>query len=119
LEIIFPTFLIYIIIACSVGIPTLVFVGYLHFKRMGAFTAESRVNYEGNPFARRTLINSELTLDINLKLLDLILSNQKNENLDTERIKEIENLRKNLEDIILKRQADKKIDVKYLKDLNL
>lgn len=119
LGMIFPTFLIYVVIACSIGIPTLVFVGYLHFKRIGAFTAESRVNYEGNPFARRTLINSELTLDINLKLLNLLLNNQKNENLDPEKIKEIENLRKNLEDLVLKRQMDKKVDMKFMKDLNL
>lgn len=119
LGMIFPTFLIYVVIACSIGIPTLVFVGYLHFKRIGVFTAESRVNYEGNPFARRTLINSELTLDINLKLLNLLLNNQKNENLDPEKIKEIENLRKNLEDLVLKRQMDKKVDMKFMKDLNL
>lgn len=119
LGVLFPTFLIYIIIACSVGIPTLVFVGYLHFKRIGAFTAESRVNYEGNPFARRTLINSELTLDINLKLLDLILNDQKNKQVNQEKIKEIEDLRKSLEELIIKRQDDKKVDMKFMKDLNL
>lgn len=116
---VFPNFLSYVVIASSIGIPTLVLVGYLHFKRIGTFTAESRVNYEGNPFARRTLINSELTLDINLKLLNLLLNNQKNENLDPEKIKEIENLRTSLEDLVLKRQMDKKVDMKFMKDLNL
>jgi len=119
LGMIFPTFLNYVVIACSIGIPTLVFVGYLHFKRIGAFTAESRVNYEGNPFARRTLINSELNLDINLKLLDLILYDQKNKNSNPEKLKEIENLRKKLEDMIIQRQGDKKVDVKFMKDLSL
>lgn len=118
LSIVFPSFLNYVLIISSIGIPTLVLVGYLHFKRIGAFTAESRVNYEGNPFARRALINSELTLDLNLSLVDLILCGQ-NGKLDLEKIKQIEELRKNLIEIKTKRQQDKKIDVQYMKDLNL
>lgn len=119
LSVVFPNFLNYVLIVSSIGIPTLVLVGYLHFKRIGAFTAESRVNYEGNPFARRTLINSELTLELNLTLVDLILHGQKNEKLDSEKIKQVEKLRRNLLDIKAKRQQDKKIDIQYMKDLNL
>ena len=36
LEVIFPSFEIYIIIICSIGIPLLVTIGYAHYKRTKA-----------------------------------------------------------------------------------
>ena len=62
---IFPTFIIYIIIIASIGIPLLIFIGYLHYKRTPSFRAEAAVQVESNPVTRRVLVNSELTLKLN------------------------------------------------------
>lgn len=37
---IFPSFVIYVIIAVTVGLPILTLVGYIHFKKSYAFKAE-------------------------------------------------------------------------------
>ena len=80
---VFPTFTIYIIIIVGIGIPILVLVGYFHFKRTPSYRAEATVMYETNPFARRMFVNSELNLQINQKLIDLILLISKNEKIIT------------------------------------
>ena len=90
---VFPTFIIYIIIIAGLGIPILTLVGYIHFKRTPSYRAEATVMYETNPWARRIFVNSELTLQINQKLLDLILRISKNEKIsgdDISRIYEIQ-----------------------------
>ena len=70
---VFPTFIIYVTIVVTIGIPILVGVGYMHFKRSPSFRAEAVINFESNPFTRRVLVNSELTLKLNTKLMELIL----------------------------------------------
>ena len=90
---VFPTFTIYIIIIVGIGIPILVLVGYFHFKRTPSYRAEATVMYETNPFARRMFVNSELNLQINQKLIDLILLISKNEKMsgdDISRVYEID-----------------------------
>ena len=59
---IFPTFIHYIVIVVSVGIPLLVGIGYAHFKRTKAFRSETAIQAETNPFARRNLVNTDMTL---------------------------------------------------------
>ena len=63
----------YVTILVTIGIPLLITVGYLHFKRSPAFRAEAKIMLESNPFVRRVLVNSELTLKLNTKLMELIL----------------------------------------------
>ena len=60
LNAIFPTFLIYVLTLVGVGIPILVLIGYVHFKRSNAFKAEADINIEANPHMRRILSNTEL-----------------------------------------------------------
>ena len=40
---IFPTFIIYVAIVVGIGIPILVGVGYIHFKRSPSFRAEATI----------------------------------------------------------------------------
>ena len=42
LQVIFPTFVHYIATAVGIGVPLLVFVGYVHYKRSVAFASRSR-----------------------------------------------------------------------------
>ena len=42
----FPSFLHYIIIVSCIGIPSLVLIGYAHYKRTASFKAEADINIE-------------------------------------------------------------------------
>ena len=69
---IFPSFIHYVSVGVSVGIPILILIGYLHFKRTQGFKAEADINIEMNPHGRRQLINGDLSLLVNLELLQFI-----------------------------------------------
>ena len=58
LQTIFPSFIHYVVIIILIGVPLLVLIGYIHFKRTPSYRSETAVNFESNPFVRRTLINS-------------------------------------------------------------
>ena len=65
LEVIFPSFEIYIFVICSIGIPLLVGIGYAHFKRTKAYRSEAAIVAEANPFGRRNIVNTEMILKLN------------------------------------------------------
>jgi len=92
LKSIFPSFEQYIIIIVSVGIPLLIYVGYIHFKRTQAFKSEVDVLIESNPYQRRNTVNGEINLRLNLKLLNLLIKVSKKESLVENDLKDIENL---------------------------
>jgi len=50
LQLIFPSFSFYIVFAFLFGIPTLVFIGYIHFKRSPAFSSEQDISQESFPY---------------------------------------------------------------------
>ena len=52
LKIIFPSFEQYVITIIIIGIPTLVTIGYFHFKRTKAFKSEVDVLIESNPYQK-------------------------------------------------------------------
>jgi len=112
---VFPSFIHYVLVLATIGIPLLVLIGYLHFKKTSAYSNEVAVNFESNPFQRRMLINSEINLKINIKLLELIskLAN-KNSQLDDEETKK---LLKDFQEFISERRFENAKDLEYLKDL--
>ena len=73
LKIIFPSFETYVIVVVSIGIPLLVLVGYAHFKRTKAFRSEIDVYLESNPYQARNMVNAEMSLQLNLKVIELLL----------------------------------------------
>jgi hypothetical protein len=93
---IFPSFLIYVLIVVSIGIPILVLVGYAHFKRSNAFRAEADINIEANPHQRRILSNTELLFPILLKLLELNTKISNNEKLSEIEKNELNSLKETL-----------------------
>ena len=120
---IFPTFIIYIIIIASIGIPLLIFIGYLHYKRTPSFRAEAAVMMESNPFTRRMVINSELNLKLNTKLLELILKISEGKKISKEEILAVSKIQDELEKLANGRKFEKfgenynDIDLKYLKKM--
>ena len=111
---VFPTFTIYIIIIVGIGIPILVLVGYFHFKRTPSYRAEATVMYETNPFARRMIVNSELNLQINQKLIDLMLLISKNEKISGDDISRIYEIQEKLNKFTDERTLSNKKDLDFM-----
>ena len=119
---IFPTFIVYITIVVTIGIPLLITVGYLHYKRTPAFRAEASVMVESNPFTSRLLVNSDLTLKLNIKLMELILKIAEGEKISKEDILAASKIQDELETLANERKSEKfgerGIDLKYIKKID-
>ena len=86
---IFPSFLQYVVIVSAVGVPLLVVIGYIHYKRTVAFKSEVDVVMESNPYQRRNLVNITLVLHSIIQTNQLLLKLSKNEKLSETEIGEI------------------------------
>ena len=114
---IFPTFSHYIGMAVLVGVPCLVIIGYIHFKKTPAARSESTINVEVNPFNRRSLINSEINLELNLIILNILSKLSNNEKLSEDELNKIQISKNKLNDFIDKRSIKNNKDLEYLKKL--
>ena len=107
LKSIFPSFVNYFVVFVSIGIPLLIIIGYIHYKKSGAFKAEADISMETNPHFRRILINTELLLSVYLQLTDVLMKLSKNEKLTDFQIEEISKLQKEFTEHIDKRVVNK------------
>ena len=110
----FPSFEQYIVVTISIGVPLLICIGYLHFKRTHAFKSEVDVLIESNPYQRRNTVNSEINLRLNLKLLSLLIKISKKESLLENDLKDIENLYHEILTFSEKRSFTNDADLDYL-----
>ena len=113
----FPTFSHYVAAAVLIGIPFLIIIGYVHFKRSPAYRSEATIGFEVNPYLRRTLINSEINLELNLMILNLLSKLSNNEKLNEDELNKIQESRTVLNDFINKRSIKNNKDLEYLKKL--
>ena len=86
---IFPNFIQYVVIVSAVGVPLLVVIGYIHYKRTVAFKSEIDVIMESNPYQRRNIVNITLILQSIIQTNQLLLKLSKNEKLSETEIGEI------------------------------
>ena len=105
LSVIFPSFFHYIVIVAGVGVPLLVLVGYVHFKRSKSFRAEADVLIETNPHIRRILQNTEILLPSYLKLTEIIVELAENKKLTNKELEKVSKLQKQLSNHIDKREV--------------
>ena len=104
LNVIFPTFFHYVVIVVGVGVPVLVIVGYVHYKRSKSFRAEADILIETSPHIRRMLQNTEILLPIYLKLTELMVKLSENKKLTDKELQEVSKLQKQLNEHIDKRE---------------
>jgi len=102
--VIFPTFFHYIVIVVGVGVPILVLVGYVHFKKSKSYRAEQDILIETSPHFRRILQNTEVLLTSYLKLTELMMKLSENKQLTDEELKEVSKLQDQLNKHIDKRE---------------
>ena len=113
---VFPTFEQYILITVIIGVPLLVSIGYAHYKKTPSFRAEADIWMESNPYQARVLVNSELTLELNMKMTDLLLKLSSKQEVKEEEMNEIKALQKKLFKHIAKRTISNKKDQQYFKE---
>ena len=113
---IFPTFVHYVVIITAIGIPFLVLVGYVHYKRTAARKAEVDISYETDPYKARTLVNTEISIKLNLQLIDIVMKLSKNEKISDEKYEEIKKLYDELSKFLDDRTFKNKMDLKFLRD---
>ena len=86
---IFPTFIHYVFIVSIIGVPLLVFIGFVHYKRSPLYKSEISAAYESNPWMTRLLVNSELTFSLSIKLCNMIIKSQNDKKLTKDELDEI------------------------------
>lgn len=115
LQTIFPSFEIYILIIVSIGIPLLILIGFIHFKRSQSFKSEADVLIESNPYQKRNTVNSELNLRLNLKILSMMLKVLRKENLSEAELQEITKTYDEIMSLSKDRDFKNNLDLSFLK----
>ena len=111
----FPSFEQYVVIIVCVGIPLLILVGYAHYKKTLAYKSETDVLIESNPYGRRDLVNSEISLQLDLKLISLILKMSNGEKIDKNEIAEVEKLSHEISKFVSERNFKNDLDIDFVK----
>ena len=111
----FPSFEQYVVIIVCVGIPLLILVGYAHYKKTLAYKSETDVLIESNPYGRRDLVNSEISLQLDLKLISLILKMSNGEKIDKSEIAEVEKLSHEISKFVNERNFKNDLDIDFVK----
>jgi hypothetical protein len=117
LEIIFPTFIQYVVIVSGIGVPVLVAIGYVHYKRSKAFKSEVDIIVETNPYQRRTIVNTELLLETNLKLFEFLIRLSNDEKINEQEIKDLIEKNKTISKHIEKRTFSNDVDLNYIRKI--
>jgi hypothetical protein len=102
LDTLFPTFLHYVFLAVVIGVPMLVLVGYIHYKRSAAYAAEADINVEAYPYWYKLPPgwNKEVVFPLYLQMINLMIKISKNEKLSTDETKEMSDIQKSLSTLI-------------------
>ena len=111
---IFPNFLYYVLIISTIGVPLLIIVGYIHYKRTLAFKSEIDIVVESNPYQRRNIVNIHLILESIMETNQLLLKLSKNEKLSETEIGEINSKIAEISKFVNSRTFKNSSDMKYI-----
>tara|TARA_B100001559_G_C16322552_1_gene539508 strand:- start:371 stop:865 length:495 start_codon:yes stop_codon:yes gene_type:complete len=116
LKTIFPSFEQYILIVVTIGIPLLIGVGYAHYKKTPSFRAEADVFVESNPYQARLLVNSQLALELNMKITGVLLKLSSKKEISEDELEEIKKLQSKFLEHMDNRTISNKKDQSYFKE---
>tara|TARA_Y100000817_G_C16853314_1_gene542951 strand:- start:1267 stop:1770 length:504 start_codon:yes stop_codon:yes gene_type:complete len=117
LKAIFPSFEIYIIIIVSIGIPLLIAIGFIHYKRTAARKAEVDIGIETNPYQVRMIVNTELLLKLNMKLMKHMADLQNGKKMDENDFNELQKMHDEIQDFLKNRNVAKERDLDFFKKI--
>ena len=115
---IFPSFLIYVVFFVLIGVPILITVGIIHFKKTSARKAEVDISIETNPYVIRNLVNSELIINLNVRLARIILDSEQGKKIDEEDLKTLQEVLNTTEDFLSNRTVAKERDLEFFRKIN-
>jgi len=115
LKTIFPSFEQYILIVVLIGLPLLVTIGYAHYKKTPSYRAEADVWVESNPYQARVLVNTQLSLELNMKLTNILLKLSSKQEITQKEIHEIKDLQSKFLEHMDDRTISNKKDQSYFK----
>jgi len=117
LKTVFPSFYAYLALTAALGIPLLILVGYAHQKKTASYKTEADIYYESNPHALRSLINTEILLELNLKLNDKLIKIISDDKLSEEDIEDLRKLQEKITEFTKERTLKNKMDLAYFKKM--
>ncbi len=99
---IFPSFISYVVVLVSIGIPLFVFIGWIHYRRTAAYGSEAEIQVESNPYMYKAAPgwNREVLFPILLQITEFMIRSSKNEKFSEEEVLEIMKLQKKLNTLI-------------------
>ena len=115
LSVIFPSFPQYVLIITIIGIPLLILVGYVHYKRTLAFRSKVDVVLESNPYQLRNVVNNTINVKLTLKMYEMILKLSQNQKLTENEIEELTKSHKEIQDLDASRSFANKMDIDFAK----
>ena len=118
LQAIFPSFFQYVLIVSLIGVPLLIGIGYAHWKRTKARKAEVDIGFETNPYQRRFIVNTEIILHLNLKLIEMLMRSTSGEKLTENEMKEIRVYKDDIENHIQQRTFKNQMDYQFFKKID-
>ena len=118
LQTIFPSFFQYVLIVTIIGVPLLIGIGYAHWKRTKARKAEVDIGFETNPYQRRFVVNTEIILHLNLKLIEMLMRSTSGEKLTENEMKEIRVYKDDIENHIQQRTFKNQMDYQFFKKID-
>ena len=96
---IFPSFAHYVGVAAIIGIPVLASVGYIHYKRMPAYSSEVDIGIERNPYVFKLQPgwNQKVVFPMYRLLTIMLLKLSNNEKLSENEVNEIKKVLTDIE----------------------
>jgi hypothetical protein len=100
---IFPNFIFYVIFSASIGIPLLIFIGYLHFKKSPSYTSEADVQVEAYPYFYKLTpgFDKEVVFPLYMMMTQMMKKISSGEKFTDDELNEIDELQKKI-DLLLK-----------------
>ena len=118
LQVIFPSFFQYVAIVSLIGVPLLVIIGYVHYKRSKARKAEVDIGFETSTYQRRFIVNTEIILHLNLRLTEMLMKLTHSEKLTETEIKKIQAYKEDIENLIKQRTFTNEKDYQFFKKID-
>jgi len=98
----FPSFFHYLLIAVLVGIPIMITIGYIHYKKIPAYSTEVDIATESHPYFYKLPpgFQSVVLYPMHLTMLQMLLKLSNNEKITEEDQKQIKDIEVNLKKLI-------------------
>ena len=113
---IFPNFVQYVVIIGAIGIPLLILIGFVHYKRTLAYKSEADVMIESNPYARRNVVNNTINVEIVMKNLELLIKLANKETISEKEMEEVKELHKKYAEFTKDRKFSNEKDLEFIKN---